>query len=99
VGGGHTYGFGHVAEPHSYDEMRGRLVRLRRRPGWRDGRRGRLRAGRVLALSPHSGSCARSVCHQTKATREVGAAGKPFGLANHRLAIGVSQCRPADTWS
>jgi 2-polyprenyl-6-methoxyphenol hydroxylase-like FAD-dependent oxidoreductase len=31
VGGGHTYGFGHVAEPHSYDEMRGRLARLRRR--------------------------------------------------------------------
>jgi FAD-dependent urate hydroxylase len=31
VGDGHTYGFGHVAEPHFHDEVRGRLARLRRR--------------------------------------------------------------------
>ena len=31
VGGGHTYGFGHVAEPHFHDDVRGRLARLRRR--------------------------------------------------------------------
>jgi 2-polyprenyl-6-methoxyphenol hydroxylase-like FAD-dependent oxidoreductase len=31
VGGGHTYGFGHVAEPHFHDNVRGRLARLRRR--------------------------------------------------------------------
>jgi 2-polyprenyl-6-methoxyphenol hydroxylase-like FAD-dependent oxidoreductase len=31
VGGGHTYGFGHVAEPHFHDHVRGRLERLRRR--------------------------------------------------------------------
>lgn len=31
VGSGHTYGFGHVAEPHFHDDVRGRLARLRRR--------------------------------------------------------------------
>src|SRR5215469_16792445 len=31
VGSGHTYGFGHVAEPHFHDNVRGRLARLRRR--------------------------------------------------------------------
>jgi 2-polyprenyl-6-methoxyphenol hydroxylase-like FAD-dependent oxidoreductase len=31
VGSGHAYGFGHVAEPHFYDDVRGRLARLRRR--------------------------------------------------------------------
>jgi 2-polyprenyl-6-methoxyphenol hydroxylase-like FAD-dependent oxidoreductase len=31
VGGNHTYGFGHVAEPHFHDDVRGRLARLRRR--------------------------------------------------------------------
>ncbi|HKO69305.1 MAG TPA: FAD-dependent monooxygenase [Bradyrhizobium sp.] len=31
VGGGHTYGFGHVAEPRFHDDVRGRLARLRRR--------------------------------------------------------------------
>ena len=31
VGGGRTYGFGHVAEPHFHDDTRGRLARLRRR--------------------------------------------------------------------
>jgi 2-polyprenyl-6-methoxyphenol hydroxylase-like FAD-dependent oxidoreductase len=31
VGNGHTYGFGHVAEPHFHDEVRGRLERLRKR--------------------------------------------------------------------
>jgi 2-polyprenyl-6-methoxyphenol hydroxylase-like FAD-dependent oxidoreductase len=31
VGGGRTYGFGHVAEPHFHDDVRGRLARLRRR--------------------------------------------------------------------
>jgi 2-polyprenyl-6-methoxyphenol hydroxylase-like FAD-dependent oxidoreductase len=29
VGGGRTYGFGHVAEPHFHDDVRGRLARLR----------------------------------------------------------------------
>jgi 2-polyprenyl-6-methoxyphenol hydroxylase-like FAD-dependent oxidoreductase len=31
VGGGHTYGFGHVAESHFHDDVHGRLARLRRR--------------------------------------------------------------------
>jgi 2-polyprenyl-6-methoxyphenol hydroxylase-like FAD-dependent oxidoreductase len=31
VSDGHTYGFGHVAEPHFHDDVRGRLARLRRR--------------------------------------------------------------------
>jgi 2-polyprenyl-6-methoxyphenol hydroxylase-like FAD-dependent oxidoreductase len=31
VGSGHTYGFGHVAEPYFHDDVRGRLARLRRR--------------------------------------------------------------------
>jgi 2-polyprenyl-6-methoxyphenol hydroxylase-like FAD-dependent oxidoreductase len=31
VGGGRTYGFGHVAEPHFHDNVRGWLARLRRR--------------------------------------------------------------------
>jgi 2-polyprenyl-6-methoxyphenol hydroxylase-like FAD-dependent oxidoreductase len=31
VGGGRTYGFGHVAVPHFRDDVRGRLARLRQR--------------------------------------------------------------------
>jgi 2-polyprenyl-6-methoxyphenol hydroxylase-like FAD-dependent oxidoreductase len=31
VGGGRTYVFGHIAEPHLYDDVAGRLSRLRRR--------------------------------------------------------------------
>jgi hypothetical protein len=149
VGGGHTYGFGHVAEPHFHDDVHGRLARLRRRfDGFAEPVQEYLAAlerdeqvhcstvewvdqeewhrGRVVligdaahASSPMMGQgggmavedayvlteCLRSAETvevaldryglQAKAAGELGAAGKPFGVANHRLAhpsLGMPLC-------